>query len=638
LRAMGIESERTAPDVWAIQESTEQKLAALKPEQVEALLTISAMLSSDLDAGRILRDVLRQICSMFRADRAAIFLREKMPTPSNKSPSLSEARRQDIGRVLCVASVGLTQKYLDTITGFYEKKEFRQIQSLRRPIYIADAGHDYRLNGLRELNQHEGFKTMLTLPLSYQETLIGTLILYHDQSHNYSEQETRLLSIFASQAALAITNARLYQEAREREREAAQLADIGRIFNASLKTREVLNRVVRTAGEMLGNTALVYIIPEDSEEAVPIAFFSKAAYEGQIRIASPVKNGKAIPLGEGAIGKALQSDVPFLMTEPTEILKNMSFINVMDGVNSLLCVLLKTRGRIIGALLSYQVTYGQPLAPLHEKHLSLAQALADRAAMAIENARLYEAEKRAVRVKDEFLSLVSHELNTPVTNIKGFNQLLSKKLEDAIAKSSDSPNRAIEGLRHYTEIISGQINRLQSLITDLSRISLIETNQLELNLEQTVLLPIIQDEVDRMEKSLQAPRDSQVRHSFVIEAKRPELKANVDREAFARILQNLLSNAVKFSPQGGIIRLELAQASSNTLKLSVSDQGVGISEQDLPHVFERFYKSSQATSRANGLGLGLYISRSLAEAMNGQLHANSTEGKGSTFTLRLPRV
>lgn len=637
---MGISSEKIISGTWPVEPPSGRESTALKPEQVEALLTISSLLNSDLNVGRVLRDVLLQICSLFRANRAAVFLREKLPLPDDDLKT-SEALRQDIGRILCVASTGLSQEYLDTITSFYEKKEFRQIQSLRRPIYIADAGNDYRLNGLRDLNRREGFRTMLTLPLMYHEILIGTLILYHDQPHrHYTDQETRLLSVFANQAALAITNARLYEDARDREREAAQMADVGRILNASLKTREVLNRVVRIAGEMLGNTALVYIITEgDEDEAMPVAFFSKAAIEGEVKVISPIKESQPVRLGEGIVGKALQTDVPFLLTDPAEILKTIPVIKPEHGVNSLLCVLLKTRGRIIGALLAYQVTYGQPdIAPLPEKKLGLAQALADRAAIAIENSRLYEAEKRAVRVKDEFLSLVSHELNTPVTIVQGFNRTLSKKLEEAIARAGDSPNRSIEGLRHYTEIIGNQLNRLQSLITDLGRISLIETGQLELILQPVKLLPVIQAEVQRIEKALQAARDAQVNHSFEIMANKSELQAEIDPEAFARILQNLLSNAIKFSPQGGAIRIELAEAPSNTLKMIVSDQGTGISEQDLPHVFERFYKSSQSASRANGLGLGLYISRSLAEAMNGQLTANSYEGKGSTFTLRLPRV
>lgn len=610
---------------------------ALRPEQVEALLTISALLNSDLNAGRVLRDLLVQICALFRADRAAVFLREKLPL-AEENKDISEARRQDIGRVLCAASTGLSQDYLDSLITFYEKKEFRQLQSQRRPVYIADARQDQRLNGLRALNLREGFRTMLTLPLLHREVLIGTLILYHDQTHSYSEQETRLLSIFANQAALAITNARLYEAALQREREAAQLSEAGRIFNASLKTREVFNRVVRTVGGCLGNSALVYIIQEGSDEAYPVAFYSNAVFEGRIKVASPVKEGRPVKLGSGPIGKSMQSGVSFLLRDPAEILKSIPFLSKDDGVNSLLCVPLKTRGRIIGTLLAYMVTYGLPGKALGEDQLGLAQTLADRASVAITNARRYEAEKREQRVKDEFLSLVSHELNTPLTNLKGYNQLLTKKLGAASTPlAGEPPNRAVEGLRHFTAIMGSQIDRLQFLVTDLARIPQIENGQLELHISSQPLLPLVQAAVRQVEESLQTSGGRTPYPKFEVAARKANLAAEVDPAAFSRVIHNLLTNAVKFSPGGGLIRVELALGPSQMVKISVSDPGIGISEQDLPRIFERFYKASSQPNRANGLGLGLFISQSLVQAMQGQLIATSEEGKGSTFMVLVPQ-
>ncbi len=636
---MGYENEPVAiatppaaeiPDNW--------QNTPLRPEQVEALLTISTLLNSDLNAGRVLRDLLLQLCSLFRANRSAVFLREKLVLPPDQR-DLSEARKQDIGRVICAASTGLTPEYLKTISSFYENKEFRQLQSLRRPIYIEDARHDTRLNGLRDINQREGFQTMLTLPLMYHDTLIGVMILYHDQPHHYTAQDTRLLSVFANQAALAITNARLYEAARNREREAARLAEVGTIFNASLRTGEVLNRVVRATGEMVGNTSLVYIIQEQTDEANPVAFYSRAAIGGQVRLTSPVKTGKPLKLGGGVVGKALQNGVPFIMLDNAEILRSIPFVAEQDGVNSLICVPLKSRGRIIGVLITYQVTYGQSMPTFSDEQMTLAQALADRAAPAIENARLYEAEKREQRVKDEFLTLVSHELNTPLTNIKGFNHLLTKKLEEAMRRASpEQPTRAMEGLRHYTDVIGSQIDRLQTLIADLSKIPLIETGQLILNLESIELMPFVEELVAETRQNLQSRPENAAAFNFTVVQRKPNLTVWADRAALTRIIQNLLSNAVKFSPSGGLIKLDISESGSGVVKLVMTDPGLGISDHDLPHIFERFYKTSSHPGRANGLGIGLYISRSLAEAMQGQLTANSNEGRGSVFTLRLPTV
>jgi signal transduction histidine kinase len=334
----------------------------------------------------------------------------------------------------------------------------------------------------------------------------------------------------------------------------------------------------------------------------------------------------------------MQSGVSFLLRDPAEILKSIPFLVKSDGVNSLLCVPLKTRGRIIGTLLAYMVTYGLPGKPLDEDQLGLAQALADRAAVAIENARLYEAEKREQRVKDEFLTLVSHELNTPLTNLKGYNQLMSKKLGEVSAPVAGEPaNRAVESLRHFTGIMGSQIDRLQYLVTDLARIPQIENGQLELQLSPQALLPLVQDEVQRVEELLKAPGGPPLRHKFEVAARKANLLAEVDPAAFARVIHNLLTNAVKFSPNGGLVRVEVALGPSQMVKISISDPGIGISEQDLPHIFERFYKASSQPNRANGLGLGLFISRSLTQAMGGQLIATSEEGSGSTFMVLIPQ-
>jgi signal transduction histidine kinase len=636
--ANDIEKE-IARSISLVDVMSSEQAGLLRPEQVEALLRISTLLNSDLNAGRILRDVLLQVCALFRADRAAVFLREKLPTPTENPSEPGEARKLDIGKIVCAASTGLSQEYIDNIARFYERKEFHELQRIQQPLFFENARADTRLNGVREMNRREGFYTMLTLPMMYHDVLIGVIVLYHNQAHHYSEQETRILGVFANQAALAITNARLYEQARRRVRDAAQLAEAGRLFNASLKTGEVLHRVGRVLGNMVGNTALIYIVQEGGDQAIPVAFYSTAEKDGAVQLESPVKTGQpVIKLGAGVIGKALQSNVPFLLADKVEIVRVIPFVRPEDGVSSLICVPLRTRGRTIGALISYQVGYDQPTRVLDEENLGLAQALADRAAVAIENARMYEAEKREQRMKDEFLTLVSHELNTPLTNVKGYNFLLSKKLDDALARSG-IPNRALEGLRHYTDVIGGQVERLERLITDLSKLPLIESGQLELTLSSSLLLPLVKTEIEQIERSLKTPTGATPRHSFDVYERMPGLKALIDQPAFSRIMQILLANAIKYSPDGGVIKIELTESGLKQVKVTVTDSGIGISEQDLPHIFERFYKASNSSGRANGLGLGLYIAASFAELMNGTLSASSPgEGKGSTFTLKLDRA
>jgi len=611
----------------------------LRPEQAEALLTISTLLSSELNPGAVLRNLLQHICSLFRADRSAVFLRKNLqreltdPAGPNKHLFRENEPLADIGPVVCAANYKLSDEYISKIITFYEDKEFSKLQEIRRPVFVADAQHDVRLNGLRELNQHEGFQTMLTLPLLYRQNLIGILVLYHNQRRIYSDQELKLLTVFSNQAALSITNARLYDEARRREREAQMLAEASRLFNTSLKVRNVVPNVVTVATNMLANTAVVYILRENTDQLYPIGYISQLPQPPDMPEYSAVKHGKPMKVGQTAIGKVVQTGTPILMRE-ADLRKTPLFLRAEDGVESFLCVPLRVRGRIIGALASYNVTFHQKniqLSTLEERHVAVAQALADRAAIAIENAQMYEAEIREQSSKDEFLSLVAHELRTPITSIKGYNRLIIKRLEETEGLEPGQYN-LMDSLRHYTGAMDTQVERLHVLIEDLTRISEIETERVELHKRSIDLVSVVRNKVAEMEKQLKAARLPRVMHSFEIRAYPDLIMAEVDVAAFERVVFSILGNAVKFSPKGGAIKIRIQQA-LDEVTVSVQDEGVGISADDRLKIFERFYKSTNHGSRANGLGLGLYISQGLMKAMGGRIEVESEEGNGSTFTI-----
>jgi signal transduction histidine kinase len=543
----------------------------------------------------------------------------------------------DLGPIVCAASLGLSDDYLAAIISFYENDEFRNLQNLRRPVYIANAQADSRLNGLRNLNKQEGFLSVLTLPLLNRENLIGVLDLYHDQPRPYSNDEIRILSIFANQAALSITNARLYEESRRRELESTRLSEAGRLFNSSLKLRDVLHHVGLASMKLLGNTVMVFIVQDGTITATPILWDSEIEAPGTIKKVSPLRTTHPIQPGEGAVGKTLQSGVPFFLTERRDILKAASFIRPEEQANSLVCIPLKAYGKTIGVLTSYQISYGSDeIEPLEKRHINLATQLADRAAIAIQNARLYEAEKREQKVKDEFLSLISHELKTPLTSIKGFNHLTYKRLNITNPLSPDEQTNVIESLRHNTEVIGTQIERLQSLVEELASISHIETGKLEVKIIDAELVSLVRAQIERMEQEFKLARQPRIRHHFELKAIPPIIQANVDPEAFSRVVRSLLANAVKFSPKGGIIRVRV-QRGSDELYIMVQDEGIGMPVDVQERIFERFYKINSHPNRANGLGLGLYISKHLIEAMSGRINVESAEGVGSTFTISLPR-
>lgn len=605
--------------------------SAVRPEQAEALLSISALLNQDLNPGRVLYGLISQIKALFHADRVGVFLRQNLMADEEGNA------KADFGPVVCAASIGLSDEYTDAIIAYYEEKEFRQLQSLRRPVYIANAQNDVRLNGLRALNKQEGFQSVLTLPLLNRENLIGVLELYHDHPRVYSNDEIRILTIFANQAALSITNARLYEDARRREFESARLSEAGRVFNSSLKLREVLQHIALASMKLLGNSVMIFIVQEGTTTAAPILWDSEIDPPGTIQKVSPLRTTRPIQPGEGAVGKTLQSGVPFFLSEKRDIMKSAPFIRPEEQVSSLICVPLKAYGRVIGVLASYQVTYGlDEIEPLEKYHINLATQLADRAAIAMQNARLYEAEKREQKVKDEFLSLISHELKTPLTSIKGYNHLLSKRLNIPTPLDPEEQLRVIDGLRHYTEVMSSQIERLYNLVEELASISHIETGKLALNLSRVELVSLVKEQIELMEEQFKLARQPRIRHQFEFRALPQTIPAEVDPEALSRVVLNLLTNAVKFSPKGGTIRVRVQQG-SDELYIMVQDEGIGMPADVQERIFDRFYKVNSHPNRANGLGLGLYISKHLIEGMGGRIKVESAESVGSTFTISLPR-
>ncbi len=238
--------------------------------------------------------------------------------------------------------------------------------------------------------------------------------------------------------------------------------------------------------------------------------------------------------------------------------------------------------------------------------------------MAETNVALYEAN----RLKSEFLANVSHELRTPLTSILGFAELLR---EDPEAKPDPRTARYSENI-----LISGRI--LLEIINDLLDLAKIEAGRTELRLESmhldeicSTLIAFVRPQADSGELELTLVTDDDLPIMIT------------DRGKVRQILFNLLSNAIKFTPPGGAVTLRAARDGSDTVRVSVTDTGLGIAEEDLPIVFEKFRQADQSTTRAHeGTGLGLAIAKELTRLLGGEIGAESRLGEGSTFWVLLP--
>jgi two-component system phosphate regulon sensor histidine kinase PhoR len=228
--------------------------------------------------------------------------------------------------------------------------------------------------------------------------------------------------------------------------------------------------------------------------------------------------------------------------------------------------------------------------------------------------------RRLEKMRSDFVANVSHELRTPITSIKGFTEtLLDGAMQDE------------ETCRNFLQIISDESERLYRMIRDILDLSKIEQKRISLNLVQVNVqdlisstVALLQDQAQRKQISITLPKAE------------PRITLTTDKDCLQQIILNLVTNAVVYTPEGGAITLELRQDSRH-VQIQVTDTGIGIPEQDLPRIFERFYRVDKARSRdSGGTGLGLAIVKHLVESLHGQITVKSVEGKGSTFTVTLP--
>jgi signal transduction histidine kinase len=285
---------------------------------------------------------------------------------------------------------------------------------------------------------------------------------------------------------------------------------------------------------------------------------------------------------------------------------------------AMLCAPLKVGDKIIGA-----IGLGNPVSthPFTGHDQQLLMALADYAAIAIENAHLYEEVRRADHAKSEFVSLVAHEMGTPLTSIRGYADVLLQRLSNPLTKEQEQ----------YVRVIHSNVDRMQLLLSDLQDISRIETGHLKLNVKPTDLADVLKDALEATRGQIKA-RSQQL----MLEVPQDLPMVRADPARLTQVLINLISNAYKYTPKGGRIRVQASQQ-DGYVRCAVSDTGIGISPEDQERLFTKFFRSDDpAVRERTGTGLGLCIVKSLVELQGGRIEVESQVGKGTTFWFTVP--
>lgn len=423
-----------------------------------------------------------------------------------------------------------------------------------------------------------------------------------------------------------------YADRRDAEVSAQQeklefLARAGEILSASLDYRSTLSRVTRLVVPRLADACAVHLA-DVSVEDMPIAHVDPAKAELLRELYRCCPPGQDLLHGHGA---ALRSDASRLVpridaAELPSVAHGPEHLALLRRVNisSYLVVPLHVAEHVFGALTLIHSDSGRRYS---ENDLVLATDLARRAALAIDNARLYQLSQRersrveaATRAKDDFVAMISHELRTPLNAILGWVRLMR------------GGNLSEDKREHAFAVIERNANAQHQLVSDLLDISRAMTGRIRIQPSQVDLSNIV-------DVALEDAR-------LALDAKRIEVQATLDRERsllrgdaerLQQVVWKLLSNAIKFTPKGGQIFVTLARQESD-LVLTVQDTGIGIAPSFLPHVFESFRQSEAGASRAHGgLGVGLSITKHLVDLHGGSIDVQSEgAGKGATFVVRLP--
>lgn len=429
----------------------------------------------------------------------------------------------------------------------------------------------------------------------------------------------------ASKIARDITERR-YAEARAEKaaRREAFLANVTAALTRSLDYQQTLKTLANFAVPRIADYCAVDVVNEDGEivrlavahvdpEKAETAQEVWARYDDPNASYSPqaiVRTGvpSFIPdITDAMIVKDAQGD-----EERVRLIRSL-------GVVSYLCVPMIAHDRTLGAL---TLANAESRTRYAEDDLHLAEDFASRAALAIENAQAYQQLRTADRVKDEFLATLSHELRTPLNAVLGYARMLKSGVIP--------PQKTAQAL----DVIDRNAAALTKIVEDVLDVSRIVSGKARLEVQPLDIAGVVRDAVTTVLPTAEAKG---VRLLSVIVPHIGPMSGDPNR--LQQVLWNVLTNAVKFTPRGGTVEIRLS-ANSQQAEIVVTDSGIGIPLEFLPHIFERFRQAESGTTRRHGgLGLGLAIARHLVEMHGGTINAESEgEGRGSTFRIRLPLI
>lgn len=420
--------------------------------------------------------------------------------------------------------------------------------------------------------------------------------------------------IGASKIARDISKQKLAEERLQRYAENLEILNsVGRVVSESLDIQDILQNVTDATTRLTGAAfgAFVYNQVDKQGESYKLYTLSGTPGEAFEKFGMLINTSIFNPTfsGEGTVRiDDITKDPRYGKISPDFGIPN----GRLPVVSYLAVPVISKSGAVIGGLF-----YGHPdPGKFTEEHEKLISSVVVQAAVALDNAKLYEEIKVLNAKKDEFIGLASHELKTPVTSIKGYLQIIERNL----------PRGDIN--KPFISKARQQVSKLANLISDLLDVSKIQTGQLPFSYANFDVLKLLEEVTDVM-------RQTNTSHRIEVRCDADQLMINADQQRIEQVIINLISNAVKYSPNAKQVILK-ASISGDNLRVSVQDFGIGIEKDQQERIFSRFYRVQSVADHMSGLGIGLYISNEIINRHQGKLWVKSSPGEGSTFIFEIP--
>jgi signal transduction histidine kinase/CheY-like chemotaxis protein len=596
-------------------------------ERIKVLHEINVAAVSTLDLQAVLQILLEKIDIVFPAFATTVRL-----------------FNQQTGELEPVACRNVNEKEWKAISQDGLKGLAKVVLENKIPITVSNVQTDPR-SAISHLAVKEGLISFLGVPLIAKEEVLGLISFYAKEKYSFSDREIEFLTTLAGQAAVAIHNAQLFEQATVSRKALAttneyldrSLRQLSGLYAAmapvapAASTREMTGVIIERLLDATGaEAALIGVWESGSLPVVDHRGFSE----------DYIDRVKTSPAG-GGVQWVIQHCEPILAPDIAFEPRLEGKVHLQLGWRSCAILPLKIQGEVRGIMHIASRKTGYFDAE-HKNHL---MAIARQMSIALENRELFESLKaskdqleRANKVKDEFLGVMSHELRTPLNVIMGYTGLLHGAMLGEI-----NPTQV-----DATAKIMAQCKDLLVMVNSILQATLLGSGATKVFRNRCNL----SDLLDELKSSYAIPQPKELTITWDYPANLSEVRT--DKEKLKHILQNLINNAIKFTPRGHVtvsgrvIKGGMPEVPESTrqinnggikrwLEFKVSDTGVGIPREHLPVIFEMFRQVDSSETRPyGGIGLGLFIVKKYVELLGGKVKVESEPGKGSTFVVLIP--